>query len=301
VTGTDTAAEGHAPPPDPPFTLTPLAGTIGARLDGVDLTGPIDEPTVAAIRTALVERKVLVFPAQHPTPDQLVAFGRRFGELTAAHPVLPPLDADHPEVLEIDATRSRLDARYRDEYENDTWHTDVSFMPDPPLGSLLTGVVVPPAGGDTAFCDMQAAYASLSPPVRQLVDGLQAEHDGRAEFAAFLRANPDGGTWNGRRFTVLEPVAHPVVRTHPESGRRGLFVNPTFTTRVVGLSRLESQALLALLYAHATQAEHVVRHRWTEGDVVFWDNRSTMHLGVRDYGDAHRVLHRVTLAGTTPH
>src|SRR6266511_3512021 len=166
--------------------VTPLAGTIGARVESVDITGPLDDTVVGALRKLLVERKVLVFPDQHPTPDQLVTFGRRFGELTAAHPVLPPLDADHPEVLEIDATRSRLDARYRDEYENDTWHSDVSFMPDPPLGSMLTGVVIPPAGGDTAFCDLQAAYDSLSPPLRTLVDGLDAEHDGRAEFAEFL-------------------------------------------------------------------------------------------------------------------
>jgi taurine dioxygenase len=280
--------------------VVPLAGTIGARVDGLDITADLDGATIATIRAALVDRKVLVFPDQHPDPDELVRFARRFGDLTPAHPVLPPLDDAHPEVLEIDATRSRLDARYRDEYENDTWHTDVSFMADPPLGSLLTGVVIPPSGGDTAFIDLQAAYASLSAPLRSLVDGLEAEHDGRAEFAAFLDANPDGGVWNGRRFTVLEPVVHPVVRTHPESGRRGLFVNPTFTTRVVGVSRRESDALLALLYDHAAQPEHVFRHRWSTGDVVFWDNRSTLHRGVRDFGDAHRVLHRVTIRGTPP-
>jgi taurine dioxygenase len=282
------------------LVFTPLGGSIGAQIDGVDITGSLDDGVIAGIRGVLVERKVLVFPAQHPSPDQLRSFAARFGELTAAHPVLPPLDPEHSEVLEIDATRSRLDTRYKDEYENDTWHTDVSFMPDPPLGSLLTGVIIPPAGGDTAFADTQAAYETLAPPLRALVDQLSAEHDGRAEFAAFLRNRPEGGIWNGQRFTVLEPVVHPVVRTHPESGRRGLFVNPTFTTRIVGLSRLESNALLGLLYAHATQPEHVMRHRWHRGDVVFWDNRSTMHLGVRDYGDAHRVLHRVTLRGDIP-
>jgi taurine dioxygenase len=133
-----------------------------------------------------------------------------------------------------------------------------------------------------------------------MLDGLHAEHDGRAEFAAFLESSPDGGVWNGRRFTSLEPVVHPVVRTHPESGRRGLFVNPTFTTRIVELSRRESDALLALLYDHAAQPEHVFRHRWSTGDAVFWDNRSTLHRGVRDFGDAHRVLHRVTLRGDVP-
>jgi taurine dioxygenase len=173
-------------------------------------------------------------------------------------------------------------------------------MPDPPLGSLLAGVIIPAAGGDTAFADMQAAYEALSRPIRDLIDTLEAEHDGRAEFARFLREQPEGGTWNGQRFTALEPVRHPVVREHPISGRRGLFVNPTFTTRIISLSRLESSALLDLLYRHATAPEHVVRHRWQAGDVVVWDNRATMHLGVRDYGEQHRVLHRVTVRGDVP-
>jgi len=282
-------------------SIRPLGATIGAEVDGISLAAPLEDAAITAVRAALVEHKVLVFPGQHLSPDALASAGRRFGPLTVAHPVLPPIDGQHPEVLEIDAIRSRSDPRYRDEYENDTWHTDVSFMPDPPLGSLLSGAVIPPVGGDTAFADMQSAYASLSAPLRRLVDGLEAEHDGRAEFARFLRDHPEGGQWSGRRFTVLEPVRHPVVRVHPESGREGLFVNPTFTTRIIGLSRLESEALLGLLYRHATSAEHTFRHRWHTGDVVFWDNRSTMHLGVRDYGDQARVLHRVTLVGDAPH
>jgi taurine dioxygenase len=275
-----------------------LTASIGSEVHGVDLAAPLDDATVAALRALLVERKVLVLRGQHLSPDELRRAGRLFGELTAAHPVLPPIDPQHREVLEIDATRSRTDPAYRDEYEQDTWHTDVSFMPDPPLGSLLLGVVIPPAGGDTAFADLQAAYRSLSEPLRHLVDGLEAEHDGRSEFGTFLHRRP--GTWNDRPLTHLVPVVHPVVRVHPESGERGLFVNPTFTTRVLGLSRLESSALLDLLHRHAAAPEHVVRHRWQEGDVVIWDNRSTMHLGVRDYGEAHRVLHRVTVRGDVP-
>lgn len=276
---------------------TPLTAAIGSEVRGVDLVAA-SEPAIVALRALLVERKVLVLREQHLRPEALRDVGRRFGPLTAAHPAMPPIDASLPEVLEIDATRSRVDPAYRDEYEQDTWHTDLSFMPDPPLGSILSGVVVPPAGGDTAFADMQAAYDSLSAPLQSLVDGLTAEHDGSGEFAGFLRLRP--GTWNGRPLTELVAVAHPVVRVHPESSRKGLFVNPTFTTRIVGLSRLESGALLDLLYRHATAAEHVVRHRWRAGDVVIWDNRATMHLGVRDYGDAHRVLHRVTIAGDVP-
>jgi taurine dioxygenase len=283
------------------LSITPLGGTFAAEVGGLDLARPLGDRTVLDLHHALAEHKLLVFRGQHLSPTELVALGRQLGDLTAAHPVLPPLDEDHPEVLEIDATRSRQDPRYRDEYENDTWHTDVSFMPDPPLGSILSGVVVPERGGDTAFADLQAAYDTLSAPIRRLVNGLDAEHDGRAEFARFLAEHPEGGTWAGRRFTVLEPVRHPVVRAHPVTTRPGLFVNPTFTTRLVGLSRTESRALLELLYQHIVQPERTFRHHWQAGDIVMWDNRATLHVGVRDFGDAHRVLHRVTLAGGVPY
>ena len=279
--------------------ITRLSATIGGVVHGVDVTRPLDPETVAAVRQVLVEHKVVFFPGQPVEPGRLVALGRAFGELTLAHPVMPGLE-DHPEVLEVDATRSRADPRYRDEYENDTWHADVTFMPTPPLGSLLAAKVVPAAGGDTVFADQQAAYQGLSAPMRTLVDGLRAVHHGGSSFARFLRTNPNGGVWDGRRFTELEPVEHPVVRTHPESGRRGLFVNPTFTSHIVGMSRRESDALLRLLYEHATSPEYLVRHRWSAGDIAFWDNRSTLHYAVRDYGEHHRLMHRVTIRGDRP-
>ncbi|MDQ1397434.1 MAG: alkyl sulfatase, partial [Acidimicrobiaceae bacterium] len=171
---------------DSRLEVEPLTGTIGAVIRGVDLRQPLESGVVAAIRAALVDRKVVFFRDQSLEPAQLVAFGRAFGELTPAHPVMPGL-AGHPEVLEVDATRSRQDARYRDEYENDDWHADVTFMATPPLGSVLAAKVVPPVGGDTVFADTQAAYDSLSEPVRRLVDDLRAVHDGSKEFGAFLR------------------------------------------------------------------------------------------------------------------
>jgi len=275
-----------------------LSGSVGAVIHGIDVR-TVDRDLTATIRAALVERKVLFFPSQHLEPAELVAFAVHFGELTPAHPVMPGLD-DQPEVLEVDATRSREDPRYRDEYENDTWHADVTFMPTPPLGSLLQAAVVPPAGGDTIFADLQRAYDTLSAPLRGFIDGLSAVHDGRAEFARFLASNPDGGRWDGERFTELTPIEHPVVRTHPETGRRGLFVNPTFTTHIAGLKPLESRRLLELLYEHATAPEQQVRWHWSEGDIAFWDNRCTLHYPVRDYGDAHRLMHRVTIRGDRP-
>ena len=279
--------------------IEPLSGTIGSVIKGADLRC-LDGDVTAAIRAALVERKVVFLPGQHLEPSELVAFGRAFGELTPAHPVMPGLEGQ-PEVLEVDATRSRADPRYRDEYENDTWHADVTFMATPPLGSILQAKVVPAAGGDTVFADLQAAYASLSPTMRAFVDGLTAVHDGRAEFARFLATNLDGGVWDGERFTELVPVEHPVVRSHPESGRPGLFVNPTFTTHIVGLRKEESRAVLALLYERATAQEHLVRWHWSTGDIAFWDNRSTLHYPVRDFGDHHRLMHRVTIRGDRPY
>lgn len=276
-----------------------LSGSIGAVLRGVECRGPLPADAVAGVRAALVEHKVIFLPGQHLSPAELVSFAQCFGELTPAHPIMPGL-ADQPEVLEVDATRSRANPRYRDEYENDTWHADVTFMPTPPLGSLLQAKVVPPAGGDTAFADLQAAYATLSEPVRRFIDPLVAVHDGRPSFARFLALNPDGGIWDGQPFTELSPVEHPVVRTHPESGRRGLFVNPTFTSHIAGLSRRESNAVLELLYAHTTAPEHQVRWHWSEGDIAFWDNRSVLHYAVRDYGDHHRLMHRVTIRGDRP-
>ena len=201
-------------------------------------------------------------------------------------------------MLEIDATRSRTDPRYRDEWENDTWHTDVSFMPDPPLGSLLSGVVIPPAGGDTAFADLQAAYDALSAPCGRCSTGSRPSTTGAAEFAAHLRERPEGGVWSGRRFTVLEPVVHPVVRVHPVTGRRGLFVNPTFTTRIARrVPRRERRAAAAALRGGDRTRAHLpppLEHRRRRGRGT---TGRRAHLGVRDYGDAHRVLHRVTIAG----
>jgi alpha-ketoglutarate-dependent taurine dioxygenase len=275
-----------------------LGGTAGAVVLGVD-PRRVDAATVSTLRDVLVAHKVVVFRGARLEPAELVAFARRFGDLTVAHPVMPGLP-DQPEVLEIDATKSREDPRYRDEYENDTWHTDVTFMEVPPLGSMLSARVLPPVGGDTVFADMEAAYAALSAPMQRLLDSLDAVHDGRTEFARFLETNPDGGVWEGRRFTVLEPVVHPVVRTHPESGRRSLFVNPTFTSHILEMSRSESDAVLQFLYQHAIAQEHLVRIHWNVGDVVFWDNRATMHYAVRDYGDAARVMQRVTVRGDRP-
>ena len=275
--------------PAPSLTIERVGAFHGARISGVDLA-TADDGTLAAVRSALVEHKVLFFAGQELDPDSQVLLGRRLGELTPSHPVVPGVDEDHPEIYALDAADNGF---------ADVWHTDVTFVRRPPLGSVLRAVQVPEVGGDTQWADAEAAYRSLSAPVRDLADQLTAVHDGTREFGYYL-AQRGGNRWEGRDYDRLEPVEHPVVRVHPESGRRSLFVNPGFTSHIAGVSEHESRALLDLFYAHLTKPEHIVRHRWTAGDVAMWDNRSTLHYANRDYGDFRRIMHRVTFRGDEP-
>jgi alpha-ketoglutarate-dependent taurine dioxygenase len=284
------------------LTVRPLTGTLGAEITGVDLRRRLDDATVAELRALWLGYKVLFFREQFLLPEEQVALARRFGSLTPAHPVVPgPLPA-LPEILVLDSRRMRDSFEYastRARSREVGWHTDVTFMPTPPAGSILSAQAVPEAGGDTLWADTQAAYERLDEPVRRLVEGLTAVHDGRHVFGGFLAAGRPI-RWEGETYRDLDPVEHPVVRTHPETRRRSLFVNPQFTSHIAGLPARDGAALLELLYAHMTVPEVTVRHRWRAGDVAFWDNRATMHYATLDYGDADRVMHRVTLRGDRP-
>lgn len=294
----------HDTPVPTDLQVRRLSGRIGAEVRGLDLA-QVDERTVVAIRSLLLAHKVLFFPDQHLDPATHVAFARHFGEVTPAHPVIPGIDG-FPEVFEIDYTTSRqLYQAYGDvarrRKQGVDWHTDVTFVTRPPLGSILNAVVMPAAGGDTMWSNQVAAYEGLSSALRSFLDGLTAVHDGKAQFGELLaRRGDDTVEWEGERYAALEPVVHPVVRTHPETGDRALFVNPGFTSHIVELERDESDALLAYLYTHTTRPEYTVRWHWHAGDVAFWDNRATQHAVVGDFGDAHRVIQRVTLRGDEP-
>jgi alpha-ketoglutarate-dependent taurine dioxygenase len=297
-----------ADPTTTTLDITPMSGTIGAELRNLDLHQPLSEDTVAQIRRALLDYKVVFFPDQHLSPEEHKAFATYFGEVTNAHPVVPGI-AGHKEVFEIDYSmmRERLSAAKPNstevtygEKDKDKWHTDVTFMKTPPLGSILNAIVIPEAGGDTLWADTQAAYEGLSQPFKDLVDGLTAVHDGGSTFASVLKLVGEG-EWDGEKFTELVPAEHPVVRTHPETGKKNLFVNPGFTVRIKGVSAKESDNLLSFLYAHMATPEYLVRYRWKAGDLGFWDNRTTMHYAITDYGDAHRVIQRVTLRGDQPY
>jgi len=287
------------PAPTDLLDITPLTGTLGASVSGFSARAPFDPAVINAIRETLVRYKVIFLPGLDLDPAELVAFGSQFGQLTRAHPVMPSLEG-YPEVLEVDAVRSRENPLYKDEYENDTWHADVTFMKTPPLGSLLEAKVLPAIGGDTAFLDLGAAYRALSAPLQQLLDPLTAVHDGRTQFQVFVDHGDSSFEWDGVTYDELTPVNHPVVRTHPESGEKLLFINPTFTKRLNGVTKAESDALLEFLFEHLAQQEFIVRHRWSVGDIGFWDNRSTLHIPIKDYGNEARLMHRVTLVGDVP-
>jgi alpha-ketoglutarate-dependent taurine dioxygenase len=272
--------------------LDRLGPGFGANVHGLDLA-TADDDAIAAVRQALTAHKVLFFPGQRLDPDSQVALGNRMGRLTVSHPVVPGLDEAHAEIYALDSADNGF---------ADVWHTDVTFVKRPPLGSILRAVTLPPHGGDTNWADLELAFASLSAPVQRLAEQLTAVHDGTREFGYYLaqRRQGEGSMWEGERYRRLEPVEHPVVRVHPETGRRSLFVNPGFTSHIVGVSDAESRHLLDLFYAHVTRPEHIVRHRWQPGDVAMWDNRATVHYANRDYGDARRVMHRITLRGDEP-
>ena len=268
--------------------VEPLLPTFAARVHGVDLRDVNDRS--AELRALLAQHKVLFFTDQQLDLDAQVALGHAMGELTTSHPVVAGADAEHPEVYALDSYNGG---------RSDIWHTDVTFMPRPPMASILRAVRLPDVGGNTNWVDLEAAYDSLSPAVRELADQLEAEHDGSREFAEILER--DGGNeWDGEQVRQLRPSRHPVVRVHPETGRRSLFVNPGFTTRILDVSDAESRGLLDLFFAHVVKPEHLVRHRWSQGDVVMWDNRSTAHYADFNYGDVQRVMHRVTLRGDIP-
>jgi taurine dioxygenase len=208
-----------------------------------------------------------------------------------------------PSVFEIDYSQEReLYAHYGDvtnRRQGLDWHTDVTFVRLPPMGSILRAVVVPPYGGDTLFSDQVAAFEGLSPALCGFLRTLTAVHDGSRQFKAAFRRLGEG-RWEGAPLPSLEPVIHPVVRTHPETGAEALFVNPGFTSHIVELERAESDALLAYLYRHSVRPEFTVRYHWSTGDVGFWDNRATQHSVVGDFGTQARVIQRVTLRGDEP-
>ena len=280
-----------------------LTGTLGARIEGIDITKPLPDDVATELRRVLVERRVIFFRDQHLTPTQQVAFGRIFGELTPAHPLVGGLDDEHPEVLVLDSLDYKLGVGDRGTTNgkstsyNNRWHTDVTFSATPPRASILCAKTIPSYGGDTLWADLVDAYSSLPEPLRDMLDGLYAVHDSSGTFSRFRDEDKTGE--NRQKLTALDPVRHPVVRVIPETGEKGLFVNPTFTAYIEGFGIDQSRAILHMLYEHTIQPERVVRWNWREGDVAMWDNRVTSHYAAADYTEP-RLMHRITVRGDKP-
>ena len=269
--------------------VRPLTACIGAEVRGVDLREELPEATIRALEAALLEHLVLFFRDQDLTPGEHVAFSRRFGELLV-HP-FGPIHPEHPEIIVLDQTRPVGEG-------TDIWHSDTTYMPEPPLGSVLRAVQVPEVGGDTCFASMVAAYEALSPAMREALDGLRAVHDIAVPVQRALR-------FGDSKLSVEEarekwpPLSHPVVRTHPVTGRKALYVNRNATTHIEGLSERESEWLHAFLCDHVRAPRFQCRFRWAPHSIAFWDNRASQHYAIPDY-HSRRIMHRTTLIGDTP-
>ncbi|MBH8567123.1 TauD/TfdA family dioxygenase [Nostoc sp. CENA67] len=277
--------------------VKPTSGFTGAEISGVDLSRPLEDDVVKEIRKALLKWKVVFFRNQNIDHAAQIAFTSRFGEVTYAHPHEDEPIEGFSEILPIDRSRyERRNGLRRSSYES-RWHTDVTAVVNPPAGSILRAVNVPSVGGDTQWTNLVAAYEGLSAPLRALADGLKAEH----RFNA--RLNIPSNSKLAQRIAANPLVSvHPVVRVHPETGEKALFVNPGFTSHILDVSRQESDLLLELFFNQITKPAYTTRFRWNNGDIAFWDNRATAHLAPQDLDhiEVERVLYRTTLTGDVP-
>ena len=269
--------------------VRPLAGGLGAAVHGLDLAR-ITPDRFAAVRAAWLRYLVLVFPDQELTPAEHIAFTRMIGPVEP-HPLGTRAGVDdHPEILVLENKPGSRGAR------NDFWHSDISYAQRPPMASALYARDVPVGYGDTMWCNMYAAWDGLSEGMQDMLRPLRAMHS-----AELLARRAAAGDNNSRAFAVPAEVAHPVMRTHPETGRPALYVSPAYTTRFEDMTVAESAPLLNFLHERSGRPENVYRHRWRTGDLVLWDNRCTMHYAIYDYDDTMvRLMHRTTAAGDVP-
>jgi len=270
--------------------VEPIAGALGAEISGVDLTGPLDEETGAEIRRAWLEHLVVFFRDQELAPPEFLAFARCIGE-PVEYPFVKGIE-NFPEIIEV--------KKLPHETVNfgGIWHSDTVYLERPPMATMLVAREVPPHGGDTMFASMYAAYEALSPGMQCMLDGLRAVNSSALADVSKTREDRirDAGTQDTREYVA----EHPVVRTHPETGRKALYVNVAHTARFVGMTDDESRPLLRYLFEHSVRPELTCRFRWRVGSLALWDNRCAMHNPVNDYHGYTRAMHRITLAGDVP-
>lgn len=268
------------------IAVEPLSPTIGAEISGIQMSKPLDVKSTAIVRQALLDWKVIFFRDQDVSTDEHIEFSRHFGELEV-HP-FGQNKQGYPEVLVLENGPNKKS------YIN-VWHSDVTWRLEPSLGSLLRAIEVPNLGGDTMFANMEAAYDGLSDELKERIDGLVAIHDFMSAFGGGL--NEEDQAKMRKKYPIAE---HPVVRTHPETGRKSIYVNAAFTSGIKGLQDQEAFVLLHQLYQTARIPEYQVRFKWRKNSVAFWDNRAAQHYPISDYFPAVRRMERVTVVGSKP-
>jgi taurine dioxygenase len=282
------------------ISVTRLSSALGAEVAGVDFTRPLEAETVGRLERALAEHCVLLFRDADITPEQHIAFSRHFGALEA-HLLAEFSLPRHPEIFVVSNVKEGgklKGAVYAGQY----WHSDLSYMKHPSLGSLLLCHEMPALGGDTMWANMYLAYDTLSEPMKAFIGGLKAVHDYSHAYDTYFAKLPDRPPLTPEQRAKTPPVTHPMVRTHPVTGRKALYVNPGFTKGIAGMPHEESQPILDLLFRHSARPEFIYRHKWRVHDMMFWDNRCAMHYALADYDfSVRRHMHRTTIAGDAPY
>jgi taurine dioxygenase len=281
------------------LSIRPLSRACGAEVSGLELTRPLASDLVQELHRALGEHGILLFRGAQLTPEQHIAFSRHFGAL-ATHVVGEFNLPGHPEIFIVSNVKE--DGKLKGAvYAGQYWHSDLSYMPKPSLGSLLLCREIPEIGGDTMWANMYLAYDTLSEVMKNFLGGLKAVHDYSHAYDTYFAHLKERPPLTPEQRAKTPPVEHPMVRTHPVTGRKALYVNPGFTTRILGMAHEESQPILDFLSRHSTRPEFIYRHRWQVRDLIFWDNRCTMHYALSDYDfTVRRHMHRTTLAGDEP-
>ncbi|NKC14282.1 MAG: TauD/TfdA family dioxygenase [Gammaproteobacteria bacterium] len=271
------------------LTISPTGGGVGAFVEGIDIAAGLDAPSVAALRSGLGEYGVLFFRGQHLRPEQHIRFAEQFADINVNR-FFKAVDG-YARVAEV--------RKEPDQSRNigGAWHTDHTYDVKPAMGSILLAKEVPESGGDTLFANMYSAYESLSDGLQQTLAGLKAVHTSRHAFGAQARYHRDMNGRLGNPQAATQDAVHPVVITHPISGRKALYVNQAFTVRFDGWTQEESKPLLEMLYAHGARPEHTYRFSWKPGSIAFWDNRASWHYALNDYHGQRRLMHRITLEG----
>ena len=280
--------------------IRPLSKACGAEVSGIDLTRPLAPEAVQSLQRALGENGVLLFRNADLAPEQHIAFSRQFGPLES-HVVGEFNLPDHPEIFVVSNVKEEgklKGAVYAGQY----WHSDLSYMQKPSMGSLLLCREMPEIGGDTMWANMYLAYENLSEVMQKFLGGLKAVHDYSNAYDKYFAHLKERPPLTPEQRAKTPPVEQPMIRTHPVTKRKALYVNPGFTTGIVGMPREESDPILEFLFRHSTRAEFIYRHKWRVNDMVFWDNRCTMHYALADYDfSVRRHMHRTTVAGDVPY